>query len=167
MPRPKNKEELLLASQTSFDALMSWIEELPGEERNREFPPGTMNRNIRDVLGHLYHWQLMMKSWHDIGQKGGKPPMPAEGYNWKTVPALNRKIHETYRTSSLNELKEWLNKTHMEMHKIMELYSHEELFKKKRYKWTGSTSLAAYLISATSSHYMWGLKLIKKQLAKK
>ena len=35
---------------------------------------------------------------------------------------------------------------------------------KKKYKWTGSTSLGAYLVSATSSHYDWAYKLIKKCL---
>ncbi|HOP45228.1 MAG TPA: ClbS/DfsB family four-helix bundle protein, partial [Flavobacteriales bacterium] len=40
----------------------------------------------------------------------------------------------------------------------------EELFEKKRYRWTGSTSLGAYLVSATSSHYDWALKLIQKVL---
>ena len=42
----------------------------------------------------------------------------------------------------------------------------DELFEKKRYKWTGSTSLGAYLVSATSSHYDWAFKLIKKCLKK-
>ncbi|MEM7107806.1 MAG: ClbS/DfsB family four-helix bundle protein [Bacteroidota bacterium] len=45
---------------------------------------------------------------------------------------------------------------------MIEEHSEEELFEKKRYKWTGTTSLAAYLISATSSHYDWALKLMKK-----
>lgn len=37
-----------------------------------------------------------------------------------------------------------------------------ELFEKKRYKWTGTTLLGAYFVSATSSHYDWAYKLIKK-----
>ncbi|MEL6140134.1 MAG: ClbS/DfsB family four-helix bundle protein, partial [Bacteroidota bacterium] len=30
------------------------------------------------------------------------------------------------------------------------------------YAWTGTTSLGAYLISSTSSHYDWAYKLIKR-----
>ncbi|MDR1911573.1 MAG: ClbS/DfsB family four-helix bundle protein, partial [Helicobacteraceae bacterium] len=37
----------------------------------------------------------------------------------------------------------------------------DELFTKNKYEWTGTTSLGSYLISATSSHYDWGLKTIK------
>lgn len=47
---------------------------------------------------------------------------------------------------------------------IIEKHTDEELFTKKKYKWTGSTSLGSYLISATSSHYDWALKLMKKGL---
>ena len=43
----------------------------------------------------------------------------------------------------------------------------EELFTKKKYHWTGSTSLGSYLVSATSSHYDWALKLIRKSIKKK
>jgi hypothetical protein len=36
-----------------------------------------------------------------------------------------------------------------------------ELFTKRRYVWTGSTSLGAYLVSATSSHYAWAAKQLR------
>ena len=49
---------------------------------------------------------------------------------------------------------------------IIEKHTEEELFTKKKYKWTSSTSLGSYLISATSSHYDWALKLMKKGLNK-
>ncbi len=37
-----------------------------------------------------------------------------------------------------------------------------ELFVKKYFLWIGNTSLGTYVVSATSSHYDWGLKLIAK-----
>ena len=44
---------------------------------------------------------------------------------------------------------------------IIGKHSDEELFTKKKYQWTGTTSLGAYLIGSTSSHYDWALKTIK------
>jgi hypothetical protein len=38
----------------------------------------------------------------------------------------------------------------------------EELFTKRRYAWMGTTSVRAYLVSSTASHYDWGLGKIKK-----
>lgn len=162
MPRPKNKEQLLEFSQSNYNKLLALIDNLPKKEQEREFVEGTMNRNIRDVLAHLHHWHLMMKEWYDIGTTGQKPDMPAKGYTWKGTPQLNRKIWEDYQRFTLVECRAWLEESYLLVRNIINERSDEELFEKKRYPWTGSTSLGAYLISATSSHYDWALKMIKK-----
>lgn len=94
MPRPKSKQELLDLSRKNFNKLNDFIDALDPTERDLEFPPGTMNRNIRDVLAHLHDWHLMMLEWYKIGMSGEKPEMPAPGYTWKTTPELNRAIWE-------------------------------------------------------------------------
>ena len=162
MPRPKTKTELLDLSQKNFDRLFSFIDMLPQEDQENEFPKGTMNRNVRDVLAHLHHWHIMFQNWYEVGMKGNKPEMPAKGYTWKTTSDLNRKIFENYQNTHLDKVRELLQSSHQRVKQIIESHSNEELFEKKRYKWTGSTSLGAYLVSATSSHYDWGFKLIKK-----
>lgn len=162
MPRPKTKEELLEASQSNFTRLLALIDSFSEEEQLKDFPEGTMNRNIRDVLAHLHHWNLMLLSWYQVGMVGGKPDMPAKGYTWKTVPALNKEIFEQYRQTPLNDVKEWFRTSFEKVYSLIQSHTNEELFEKKRYKWTGSTSLGAYLVSATSSHYDWAYKLIKK-----
>ncbi len=43
-------------------------------------------------------------------------------------------------------------------------FSNEELFTKQYFSWTGTSSLGAYFISATSSHYDWAMKKLKKQI---
>lgn len=91
--------------------------------------------------------------------------MPAEGYTWRTTPALNRWIWENYQKTSLTKAKKLLIESHEQICKIIQQHSDEELFKKKYYPWTGSTFLGAYLISATSSHYHWAWKFIKKATA--
>lgn len=162
MPRPKTKDELLELSQKNYVLLNELVDSYSAEEQTAEFPKGTLNRNIRDVLAHLHHWHLMLLDWYEVGMKGEKPVMPAEGYTWKTVPELNRVIREKYKNVALNEARTKLNQSYQQVQQIIETHSNEELFEKKRYKWTGSTSLGSYLVSATSSHYDWAYKLIKK-----
>jgi hypothetical protein len=162
MARPKSKSDLLELSNKNFQKLFDFIEEKSKEEQLKEFPKGTMNRNIRDVLAHLHDWHLMMLEWHKVGMSGEKPEMPAKGYTWKTTPELNKWIWEKYQNIELKKAKSLLKKSFKNVQKIIEKHSNEELFEKKRYKWTGSTSVGAYLISATSSHYDWAFKLIKK-----
>ncbi|WP_420315872.1 ClbS/DfsB family four-helix bundle protein [Ekhidna sp.] len=162
MARPKTKEELLSLSQENYEKLIHLIDSYSLQEQLADFLPGTMNRNIRDVLAHLHHWHLMMLDWYSVGMTGAKPHIPAEGYTWKTTPDLNKWIWEKYRHADLNSIREKLNDSHKKVRSIVEKHSNDELFEKKRYKWTGTTSLLAYLVSATSSHYDWALKLIKK-----
>ncbi|UJH68480.1 ClbS/DfsB family four-helix bundle protein [Allomuricauda sp. SCSIO 65647] len=162
MPRPKTKDELLRLAHANFERLEVYVEDCPKEEQLREFPKGTLNRNIRDVLAHLHHWHLMFLEWYRIGITGVKPEMPAKGYTWKTLPELNKEIQKRYSNTDLEKVKSLLKSSFGEVFNIIESHSDEELFTKKKYGWTGSTSLGAYLISATSSHYDWALKLIKK-----
>lgn len=162
MARPKNKTELLDLSKKNYELLMEFIENFSQEEQEKEFPKGTMNRNIKDVLMHLHHWHLMMLEWYTIGMNGEKPDIPAKGYTWKTTPNLNRWIWEMYQKTTLYEAKAELESSFKKIRMLIKSHSNDELFEKKRYKWTGSTSLGAYLISASSSHYDWARKLIKK-----
>lgn len=166
MARPKNKTELLEAAQENYQKLLAYTSELPQELVETEFPDGFLNRNVRDVIAHLYHWHTLIQGWIQVGKKDKKPEIPAKGYTWKTTPGLNRFIQHKYSTISLDEAKELLDTTHKQMIEIIQSYTNDELFEKKRYKWTGTTSLAAYLISGTSSHYDWALKLTKKCLKK-
>jgi hypothetical protein len=163
MSKPITKEELATASATNFQRLKLCIASLPPESREKEFPSGSLNRSISDVLCHLYHWQLMFMDWYTIGQKGEKADMPAKGYTWKTLPLLNQKIQKEYRNFEVQEAWEMLEISHDKFQAIITSHSDEELFTKKKYLWTGSTSLGAYLISATASHYDWAFKVIKRQ----
>lgn len=162
MARPTTKEKLLHLSQANYKKLNDLIESI--SDPNKEFPEGTMNRNIRDVLAHLHHWHLMMLNWYEVGMKGEKPEMPAKGYSWKDTPELNKEIWKKYQKVDFNETKSLFNDSYQDIQKIIEKHTNEELFEKKKYKWTGTTSLGSYLISATSSHYDWAIKLIKKTL---
>jgi len=162
MPRPKTKKELLELSRKNYSRLLEYVDSLSETEKQKEFPKGFLNRNIRDVLAHLHHWHLMFMEWYKIGMRGEKPDMPASGYTWKTLPDLNREIWKKYKDISLEEATGMLQTSFTAVQKIIETHSEEDLFTKKKYKWTGTTSLAAYLISATSSHYNWGYKLMKK-----
>lgn len=162
MPRPQNKDDLLTLSQLNYQKLIDFIESFSKEEQMIEFPEWIRDRNMRDVLIHLHEWHLMMKRWHKDGMSWIKPDMPAKWYTWKTIVELNQKIWEKYQSTNLEESKRLFQQSFLEIRHIIENHTNEELFEKKRYKWTGTTSMWSYLISSTSSHYDWGFKLIKK-----
>jgi hypothetical protein len=166
MPRPTTKKELLAISAKRFTELNALIDEMPPAQRGQEFQPGTMNRSIRDVLGHVHHWHLLFLDWYSVGMKGGKPDMPAKGYTWAQNAELNSYIHGLYTAVPLRTMRIRCAKSHAALHALIERHSDTELFTKQRYPWTGTTSLGAYLISATSAHYEWAIRLIKRAMVR-
>jgi len=104
----------------------------------------------------------MFLDWYSVGMKGEKPEMPAKGYSWKDTKKLNKEIWKKYRDHDLDEIRKYLDKTHLRLQKIIENHNEQELFEKQRYPWTGTSSLATYIRSNTSSHYNWAYKLIRK-----
>ena len=77
----------------------------------------------------------------------------------------NKKSHEAYLYAHRNDqegaAKDMLQKSHVEVMKLAESFSNEELFSKGIYKWVGGSSLGSYFVSVTSSHYDWAMKKLK------
>ena len=172
MPRPTNKKELLELSEINFDKLLEFIDGLPGEIKTKTYKNDELNdrdKTVSDVICHLHEWHLMMENWYKVGMSGKKPAIPAEGFTFQTLPALNQKIWEKYKGTELKKAITMFKKSHKDVMALIEKHTNDELFTKKKYEWTGTTSLGAYFISATSSHYDWGLKTVKplKKMVKK
>jgi hypothetical protein len=164
MPRPTNKKDLLELSEANFHKLLKFIDELSDEIKNKTYTHDELNdrdKTVSDVICHLHEWHLMMENWYKVGMGGGKPATPAEGYTWQTVPTLNHTIWEKYNGTELQKAIIMFKKSHKDVMALIEQHTDHELFTKKHYAWTGTTSLGSYLISSTSSHYDWGFKTIK------
>lgn len=89
--------------------------------------------------------------------------MPAP-YNWRNYGGLNRGFWEKHQSTSLADGKRLLQKSHTEVLSLMESFSDRELFTKAYFPWSGTTSVGAYCVSATSSHYNWAIKKLKWQI---
>ncbi|WP_323610646.1 ClbS/DfsB family four-helix bundle protein [Erysipelothrix enhydrae] len=164
MARPQTKETLLEAASENFNKLNEFINSLSEEERNTTFILEDRDRNLRDVLCHLIEWHKMMIRWYQIGViENGMPDIPAKGFTWKTTPELNYKIWEAYQNTSLEDALTEIQSTHAEVVSRIHNHTQESLFDRKVYPFTKTTTLGAYFISATSSHYDWALKKLRKQ----
>ena len=164
MPRPTNKKDLLELSEANFNKLLKFIEELPDEIKTKTFKKNELNerdKTVSDVICHLHEWHLMMANWYKVGMSGKKPAIPAEGFTFQTLPKLNHIIWEKYKSTDLKKAITMFKKSHREITALIEKHTDDELFSKRKYPWTGTTSLGAYFISSTSSHYDWGLKTVK------
>lgn len=165
MSRPAAKPDLLEAADKQYEKLRKLIDSMTDQEQNAAFLFEDRDKNLRDVLVHLYEWHRMVEHWHKVGTlDGGMPDVPGTGYTWKTLPALNMEIWEKYQGLSLLSAKNMLNESHKMILNLIEPHTNEELFAKGVYKWTKSSTLGAYFVSCTSSHYDWAMKKIKKHI---
>lgn len=160
MARPTNKTELILFAEDELSKLMAIVAKLSETQRDTEFVHD--NRTTKDVIAHLYAWQLLELDWYSVGMSGEKPSIPAPGYTFKDAPALNEKLYQDYKDISWDELFKGFMKSHEKLIGLINSHSEEELFTKKKYAWTGSTDMAIYFRSALSSHYLWARNLIRK-----
>jgi hypothetical protein len=161
MTRPTNKDDLLSLAQVNFDKLLDFIASIPENCRETGYSLNGRDRTIRDVLCHLHEWHCMMERWYLEGLEGKTPIIPGEGYTWRTLPALNHEIWKRCQDTSFADSLSSLKKSHKNMLKLISGIPNEDLFSKNVYKWTKTTTLGAYFVSATSSHYDWALKTLR------
>lgn len=175
MPRPKTKDDLLLAAKENYEKLIKMIDDMSEKELNTPFDfsgePSkkeahwSRDKNVRDILIHLYEWhQLMLKfpknNEETTSSKTAIAFLPTE-YSWKTYGAMNVMFWNRHQNTNFEDAKKMFAESHAGVIKLIESYSNEELFTRKYFPWTGNAALGDYFVSTTSSHYDWAMKKIK------
>jgi len=166
MPRPTTKADLIQAANEQFAKLWTLIDEMSDEEKRTDIVPNERDKNVRDVLVHLYEWHCLLLNWIRSNTNRNPAPFLPAPYNWKTYPQMNVAFWEKHQSTSYADAETMLKKTHKEVMALIETFSNEALFSKGTFDWTGTTTLGSYCVSATSSHYDWAIKDIKKALKK-
>ncbi|MCR4692585.1 MAG: ClbS/DfsB family four-helix bundle protein [Firmicutes bacterium] len=171
MPRPKTKDELLLAAEDNYKKLLDIIDGMSEEELSTPFDFSKdkskkeahwlRDKNLRDVLAHLYEWHQLLIKWVNENQKGNNIPFLPEPYNWKTYGDMNVGFWEKHQNTSLQTIKSMFQKSHKDVVLLIKSFQDEDLFEKGKYKWVGGTVLGSYFVSTTSSHYDWAIKKLK------
>lgn len=162
MARPQSRSELLTTSEASFGKLMQLIESLGPERRAAAFSFDDRDRNVRDVLVHLHEWHEMLLTWVEVNLAGGSAPFLPEGYTWTNYAGLNVHFRDRNSHTTLEQAIALVSESRERVRVLIEARGDEELFTKKHYPWTGTTSLGAYCVSVTSSHDEWAMKKIRK-----
>ncbi len=171
MSRPATKTELLSAANTNYEKLNTLISKLTEQELTTPFDFSAdakkkeahwkRDKNLRDILIHLYEWHNLLLNWVHSNQNGDEKPFIPEPYNWRTYGDMNIGFWEKHQNTSVDDAKSMLQKSHAEIIKLAETFSNDELFSKKVYNWVGGSTLGSYFVSVTSSHYDWAMKKLK------
>ena len=171
MARPQTKEDLLIAAKENFEKLNTLISKMSDKELTTPFDFSKdekkkeahwkRDKNLRDVLIHLYEWHQLILNWVHSNRNGEEKPFIPKPYNWRTYGDMNVEFWKKHQNTSLEDVIKALQKSHKDVLKLAENFTNEELFSKKVYKWVGGSTLGSYFVSATSSHYDWAIKKLK------
>jgi hypothetical protein len=165
MSRPLNKTQLLESIQKQYTALEKFLAPLTDEQMTSSSAPGAWA--VKDILAHLYEWQQMFFGWYETGLRGETPEVPASGYKWNRLPALNQAIYEKYSGLTAEQALELFRKSHQKTIEFIENLPDADLSTPGLYKWMNQHTLMAYLNANTAAHYVWALKDAKKAIKNK
>lgn len=171
MGRPTTKKDLLEAAKTNYEELMSFIDSMTAKELETAFnfegeaskkeAHWKRDKNLRDILIHLYEWHQLLIHWVEANTNGKEEPFLPKPYNWKSYGAMNEFFWKKHQNTTLENAKAMLQESHQAVLKLAEGFSNDELFCKGVYKWVGTSTLGSYFISNSSSHYAWAVKKLK------
>ena len=182
MARPQSRDELLAASEATFTKLSALISSLSPERLEAEFAFEDRDRNVRDVVVHVHEWHLLLIDWVEANLAGtalegsaleggalegtalegtARPFLP-HGYTWTTYAPMNAAFRDAHQGTTLPEALALVGASRARVRALIEGRTDEELFTKKYFSWTGTTSLGAYCVSVTSSHDEWAMKKIRR-----
>jgi hypothetical protein len=174
MARPKTKQELIEQSQVNFDKLWQVIDSMSTRALETEFDFDSdpkkkeahwqRDKNLRDILIHLYEWHQLLLNWVNGNLCGKNTPFLPPPYNWITYGELNIQFWDKHQSTQLQQAKKMLKQSHAEAVDLVTTFTNDELFTKKFYDWTGTTTLGSYCVSALPSHYDWATKKLRAHI---
>ncbi|AMC93241.1 hypothetical protein AOC36_04415 [Erysipelothrix larvae] len=173
MARPTTKQDLIQTANETYFKLIQMIDTMHEDLLNKPFSFSVekekgahwaRDKNVRDVIAHLYEWHQLLIHWIESNQKGEDKPFLLDGYNWKNYGSMNQMFWEKHQSTSLDDALSNLKNTHLHIMNCVEDFSNDALFSKGVFSWTKGSTLGSYIVSSTSSHYEWAYKKIKKHV---
>jgi len=174
MAKATTKSQLISDGTAQFEKLLALIDSMSAAAQTAEFNFGAelpgkeahwgRDKNLRDVLVHLYEWHSLLLSWVEANQKGEQRPFLPDPYNWKTYGDMNVELWKKHQNTPCEEAKRLLKDSHEKALALAGRFSDEQLFTRGSFDWVGGSTLGQYFISATSGHYTWAIKKIKAHI---
>lgn len=164
MGKRLNKQALLAEVDSERCRLQETLEPLlPRQisQRNRN----DAGWSIKDVLTHIIDWEIRTLSWYRDGRTDRAVELPAPGYKWSDIKALNEAIRRRHARKSVSTVLQEFHDTRESTVSAIADMTDEELTTLKYFEWTGNSwTLSDYLRANTASHDKWARTKIRRWL---
>ncbi|WP_345802346.1 ClbS/DfsB family four-helix bundle protein [Microbacterium sp. AZCO] len=150
------RDELVRRNDEEYAQLKALVAAMrDGGRIDEVFAGETRDRNVRDVLAHLLAWHLLLEGWYEEGMIGGSPAIPADGYTWKQLDALNVVLRDRWQDAVIDDVERRLDLSHAGLQRLLAAHSDEELFDADVYPWTRGLRLGEFGLECGGNHYAW------------
>jgi len=98
MPRATSNGDLVKYANVQFDKMWQLIDSMSRQQEGADLilmeisceeAHWSRDRNIRDVLVHLYEWHQLLLRWAISNMNSGERTFLPHSYNWKTYGTMN------------------------------------------------------------------------------
>lgn len=171
MAKISTKAELIAAMTSDYAALMAQLDSMSERAISSEFDETNSpkkcgarwiyDRCTRDLLIHLYEWQMLMETFVTNIRAGQQLDYLPDEYR-KDYHAMDKMLVEKHQATTIADACTMLTESHEKMLQLADSFTQEELFTKGYYKCTYTTDMAAYFASVTYSPYQQATKILKK-----
>ena len=110
MARPTTKADLLTAAAENYEKLNVMIDGMTEKELDTPFDFSASakkeahwkrDKNLRDILVHLYEWHQLLLTWVHANLRGDNWPFIPKPYNWKTYGDMNVAFWKKHQETTL------------------------------------------------------------------
>jgi hypothetical protein len=122
-----------------------------------------LGRRGADVLAHLHGWHGLFAGWCREDGRGDEPVLPATGYTWDDLRALNDEIYERYRAMPWTRILEVTRESHAAMIELLRTFPDGALSDPARYPWANGP-LIDLADECLGKHYDWGIERVEASL---
>jgi hypothetical protein len=159
------RDELLRRGTAEYAALVGLVARVRAAGRlDEEFVGDARDRRVRDVLSHLHAWHLLLEGWYEDGMLDGSPAIPADGYTWRELDALNVSLRDEWAGTGVEEIERRLDASHAGLQRLVAAHSDAELFDAAAHPWTRGTELGEFCLECGGNHYRWARTAIAEGL---
>ncbi len=107
MAVPQNKNELIRAIDTNFDALVKTVHMVPPDrfdEKSLEGHVKNTQMSVKDLLAYLTGWNELVIKWLEQDRAGVPVIFPEAGFKWNELGRLAQKFYSDYAALSAEDV---------------------------------------------------------------
>jgi hypothetical protein len=125
-------------------------------------PGVTGTWSVKDIVAHLSAWEKLLMEWYHTGLLEVSSTTLPVGMSRSAIDALNQQIYESNRFQTLDDTITEFHASYGKIVAMVEGIPEEDMFARKRFKWTGKLTLVDYITGNTCNHYAWANSQIRK-----